>query len=263
MSPAMHAAAFQELGLEAEYRLIRVPADRPGEVRAALEALSNTGGGNVTIPHKQTAAAALDTASEDVQLTGACNCFWADAAGGLQGDNTDVGGILAVLQSIQGFQPAGASVLVLGAGGAARAAVVAASRAGAHRIEVHNRTADRAVAVIEQLNPVSRASISLARVPIEPGGYDLVIQATRLGLGPVDPLPLEIGAVPPAHALDLVYAPGETRWTKHARERGARALDGLAVLREQGVLSLERWLGRPMPSAVRDAMWDSLRGPVR
>lgn len=263
LSPTMHDAAFRELGLEAIYTTVRVPADEPGKVRAAMETLARNGGGNVTVPHKQTAAAVLDTASDDVLLTGACNCFWPDPAGGVQGDNTDVGGILSVLHSMEGFQPGGASVLVLGAGGAARAAVVAASQAGAQSVAVRNRTPDRAASAVEQLDSECGAAISLAPDSIDPGAYDLVIQATRLGLNPADPLPLEFGAVPPPYALDLVYAPGETRWTKHARERGAHALDGLTVLFEQGVLSLERWLARPMPPGVRTVMWEALRGAVR
>lgn len=263
LSPVMQQAAFRELGLEAEYRLVRVPADQPGEVRTAIGELARSGGGNVTVPHKQTAAAVLDVASDDVLLTGACNCFWSDGIGRLHGDNTDVGGILAVLQSIPGLEPDGASVLVLGAGGAARAAVVASSRAGAAGVSVLNRSPDPAAALVEQLDPVCRASISIAPTPINPESYDLVIQATRLGLSPADPLPLEIGDAPAEYAVDLVYARGETRWTKHARERGAQARDGLAVLFEQGVLSLERWLARPMPLAVRNAMWKSLQNAVR
>jgi len=263
LSPVMHEAAFRELGVEAEYRLVRVPTDRRGDVRSAMEELGRSGGGNITVPHKQTAASLLDIASDDVLLTGACNCFWSDEVGRLQGDNTDVGGIQAVLQSTPGFQPAGSSVLVLGAGGAARAAVVASTRAGAAGISVHNRSPDRAAVVVEQLDPVGRASISVAQTPIDPGAFDLVIQATPLGLSPADPLPLEIAAAPPAYALDLVYTVGETRWTRHARERGASASDGLAVLLEQGILSLERWLARPMPPAVRDAMWESLQSAAR
>lgn len=263
LSPAMHEAAFRELGVEAEYRLVRVPADRPGDVRSAIEELARSGGGNVTVPHKQVAAAVLDGASDDVLLTGACNCFWFDEGGRLRGDNTDAGGILAVLQSTPGFQPAGSTVLVLGAGGAARAAVVAAARAGAAGISVYNRSPDRAADVVKQLDPVSRASISVAPWPIDPGAFDLVIQATPLGIDPADPLPLEFGIAPPSHALDLVYAPDETRWIRHARDRGAGASDGLAVLLEQGILSLERWLARPMPPAVRDAMWTALQSGVR
>ena len=263
LSPVMHEAAFRVLGLEAEYRLVRVPEDRPGDVRSAIGDLALSGGGNVTVPHKQTAAAVLDIASEDVLLTGACNCFWSDQVGRLQGDNTDVGGILAVLQSTPGFDPVGASVLILGAGGAARAAVVAASRAGAAGIFVRNRSPDPAAALVELLDPGCRASISIAPTSVDPESYDLVIQATRLGLNPADPLPLEIGDAPPEYTLDLVYARGETRWTRHARERGAQARAGLSVLFEQGVLSLERWLAGPMPVAVRNAMWESLQTAVR
>jgi shikimate dehydrogenase len=259
----MYQAAFRELGLDAAYTTIRVAAERPGDVRMAIERLARSGGGNVTVPHKQTAVSALDSASSDVMLTGACNCFWPDTDGGLRGDNTDVGGILAVLRSMPGLRLDGASVLVLGAGGAARAAVVATSRAGAAAISIHNRTVERAAAVVNRLDPVSQPAISIARQPLDPGTYDLVIQATRLGLDPADPLPLEFGASGPGHALDLVYAPGETRWAKHARGGGAWTCDGLPVLLEQGVLSLECWLSAPMPPAVREAMWEALSSAVQ
>lgn len=263
LSPVMHRAAFRELGLEADYVLVRVASDSPRDLPAAVRSLAASGGGNVTLPHKRAVAALLDSSSDDVRLTGACNCFWSDGSGGVVGDNTDVGGVLAVLKSMPRLDPVGASVLIVGAGGAAAAAAVAAGRAGAATISVLNRRTDRAVGLVRRLDPSTPAAISVAPRETHPGDFDLVIQATSLGLHPADPLPCEFGENPPAHTLDLVYAPGETVWVRQARAGGSEAIDGLAVLWEQGVLSLERWLGRPMSPAVRSVMWEALESVAR
>ena len=275
LSPRMHRAAFQAMGIEAEYALVPVAAGAPERVAAAMRDLGESGGGNVTLPHKRVAAEAVEVASDDVRLTGACNCFWVDADGRLRGDNTDVGGLVSVLGRLRGFSPTGASVLLLGAGGAARAAVVALARTGIGEVRVRNRSPWHAAAMIEDLGVSLREratvlssgrdgrvvpvpALGLAEEPVRASEFDLVVQATRLGLDDADPLPLDLAEGAPAFALDLAYAPGETAWTHHARENGAEALDGLPVLLEQGVLSLERWLGRPVPGAARDAMWQAL-----
>ncbi len=263
LSPVMHAAAFREFGLEAEYTLVQVAADRTGDLRAAMESLATSGGGNVTVPHKRTAAALLDSGSDDVRLTGACNCFWSDGDGGVKGDNTDVGGILAVLRSLPGLDLMGGSVLIVGSGERRQRRRSRRAVPEPRPFSVLNRSADRAARLVDRLNPVSPAFLSVAPPQTQAGDHDLVIQATSLGLQPTDPLPCEFGTRAPAHAIDLVYGRGETAWVKHARDRGVSAIDGLAVLFEQGVLSLERWLGRPMPIAVRNAMWDALESAAR
>jgi shikimate dehydrogenase len=258
LSPRMHAAAFRALGIAAEYRTVRVPADHPDEVEPALRALASTGGGNVTLPHKQTAAAALDVASEEVRLTGACNCFWEDSRGRLCGDNTDVGGVLGALGELRGFRPRGARVLVLGAGGAARAAVVACARAGAAWVAVRNRDRGRAEALVASLVRDGGAALTVDDGGALDGRLDLVIQATSLGLLVGDPLPLRLDGLDVGSALDLVYAPGGTAWTRHARAVGIDSVDGLRVLLHQGALSLARWLGSPPDAAVVRAMEEAL-----
>lgn len=259
LSPAMHRAAFRELGLEAEYRLFRVAADAPLRVPGAMRRLAASGGGkgggNVTLPHKSVAARALDASSDAVRQTGACNCFWRDEEGLLRGDNTDVGGIRTVIESMRGLDPRGVSVLVLGAGGAAAAAILAALLAGAASVSVTNRDRRRATELVERF-PGGQVGLFEPAGPV--ADFDLVIQATSLGLEPDDPLPYTFSGPAPAHALDLVYRPGGTRWVAHARQHGASAEDGLRVLLEQGLLSLQHWLGSAMPSSVRASMQRAL-----
>lgn len=239
VSPAIHAAAFEALGVEATYEAVEVKA---AGLPAALSEWAERGGGNVTLPHKERAAELLESPGEDVRATGACNCFWRDEGGALAGDNTDVGGILATIGELMGEEGlTGGRVLLLGAGGAARAALLACLRAGAASVVVQNRTLSRARRMVTEAAPAG-ASVEVREVgrPIG-GGYDLAIQATRLGLRPDDPLPPS--AVPrAAAALDLVYGPGETRWVREAREAGLPALDGSGVLVHQAALSLRRWL---------------------
>jgi len=261
LSPVMHRAAFRELAIEAEYVPVRVAARDPVRVAGAMRRLAASGGGkgggNVTLPHKSVAARALDVWSDAVEQTGACNCFWQDEDGRLHGDNTDAGGIRRVLESTRGLDPAGASILVLGAGGAAAAAVVAALQAGAACVSVRNRNRRRAAELIRRF-PAGRVRLLEADSP--EADFDLIIQATSLGLNPEDPLPISFSGPAPAHALDLVYRPGGTRWMEHARDHGAVAEDGTRVLLEQGVLSLERWFGISVPAPVRDAMRRALEG---
>jgi shikimate dehydrogenase len=251
----MHRAAFRELGLEATYELLRVPADRPDSVESVMRGVASDGGGNVTVPHKHRAAGVLEVATELVRRTRACNCFWLDECGRLSGDNTDAGGIQTVLETRDEFNPIGSRVLVLGAGGAGAAAVVAALAAGASRVSVRNRTGQRASDLVSAL---ADPRVSREHAEPDPGDWDLVIQATSLGLEEADPLPLSLSGSKPGNALDLVYRPGGTAWVHHARACGWSAEDGLGVLLEQGVLSLGRWLDSPIPPSVRSAMEDAL-----
>jgi shikimate dehydrogenase len=255
LSPVMYRAAFRELGLEASYELVRIPCDRPEAVGDAMRRLAGQGGGNVTVPHKSRAAGRLEIATGVVRRTGACNCFWLDEAGRLSGDNTDVGGILSVIESMPGFDPVGARVLIVGAGGAGVAAVVAALVAGAGRVGIRNRTEEKIFRLVSSLGD---PRVGIAEPGTGTGSWDLVIQATSLGLAEGDSLPLSLTDSEPGHALDLVYRPGGTAWTHHARTCGWTAEDGMRVLLEQGVLSLERWTGARVPTPVRTAMQDAL-----
>ncbi|MEE9207168.1 MAG: shikimate dehydrogenase [Gemmatimonadota bacterium] len=247
VSPDMYRAAFEELGIAARYGRQRV--NRPS-LAAAMSALCDGGGGgNVTLPHKQAAAEIVDLPSEAVVRSGACNCFWADADAQIAGDNTDVDGLLAAVARLPRFEMSGARVLVLGAGGAGRAAVLACERGGAESVWLRNRTSSRAEKVLSDFG-TARLDLRLADFK-QLSEFDLIINATSLGLSSSDPLPLNLAEVRAGYALDLVYgrdADG-TPWVQSARAKGMVAADGLDMLVQQALLSVERWLGCEAPAA--------------
>jgi shikimate dehydrogenase len=244
-SPQMHNAALRAAGL-ADWRYLRLPL--PPELFAeTVRALPAAGfrGVNVTIPHKHAALALADRASEAARAIGAANTLTFDD-GAIVADNTDAPGLLAAL----GESPAGKSVLILGAGGAGRAAAWALKGAGAADVAVWNRTPERAVALAAELG---------VRAIGTTGGADIVVNCTSVGLA--DPeatfkaLPLqadELGAG--SLVVDMVYRAGGTRLLEAARTRGARVIDGLEILVAQGAASFERWTGLEAPrEAMREA----------
>lgn len=242
LSPAIHAAAFRQLGWEATYVALAV---REEELDGVLPAVARAGGGNVTVPHKRAVAGRLDRPTKRVLRTGACNCFWTEEAE-LAGDNTDVGGFRSAVEAWSEARLAG-RVLLLGAGGAARAVAEACREAGVERLEVWNRTTGRARELARGLRQAEAGEPPDVRVlesrgEVE-GTFDLVVNATSLGLEPeVDPLPCDLTRVRARAAFDLVYGGSEgTPWTRHARDLGVPARDGLEMLVRQAALSVERW----------------------
>jgi shikimate dehydrogenase len=245
LSPAMHRAAFAALGISARYELRRVPTDAPGEVDGEMRKLAALGGGNVTVPHKAAAADSLDEASDTVRSLGACNCFWESSPGVLAGENTDVPGILQVLQMREvGRERA----LVLGAGGAAAAVCLALSELGVSSIVVSNRTTGRARDLAGRLARAGVAVDVLEEAPV--GSWDVAINATSLGLRVTDPLPLGFDRCTPEWVLDLVYSGQPTRWTVAAEQAGLSWIDGREVLLAQGAACYEFWLGIEAPVGV-------------
>jgi len=230
ISPEIHAAAFQAWGLDATYTAVRVSA-------LGLEAAvghERLRGGNITVPHKLRAAALVDEASPEVRATGACNCFWRDD-GVLHGTNTDVGGFIRALEGL-GVDVEGTRVLLLGAGGAARAAAHALTGLGVGALDIRNRTLSRGRLLAQRLGP----EVSTQTGP-PTGRYDLIVNATRLGLDPEDGWPIDLRAVDCAVVFDMVYAAGGTAWVRHARALGLPAQDGLPMLVHQAALSLRSW----------------------
>jgi shikimate dehydrogenase len=240
-SPAMHNAAFRELGLDWHYVKLPVPPELFDETVRALPG-SGYGGANVTIPHKPDALALADFASGAARAIGAANTLtFGDE--GIGADNTDAGGFLAALD-----EPVrGRRALVLGAGGAARAVVWALVDAGAGEVSVWNRTPERA----EEL-----AAAFGARALREPESADLVVNATSVGLHE-GTLPLD-RLESPQTAVELVYG-SDTPFTAWADQRGARVVDGLEVLVRQGALSFTRWTGAEPPL---DTMRRAARGEI-
>jgi shikimate dehydrogenase len=242
LSPTIYAAAFRRLGVSASYEARRVPSGDSERLRRTLAGLSREGGGNVTVPHKEEAARLVDVRLPAARRTGAVNCFWGDRSGRVQGDNTDVGGFAAAIRDVEAPALGGADVLVLGAGGAARAVAVACLDQRVGRLDLLNRTPERAVALATELSDGSTAR-AVTGDEARSRTYDLVVNATSLGLRADDPLPLPLHEMSTRYALDLVYGHGGTRWTAHARSLGIPARDGLTMLVRQAALSLGRWFG--------------------
>ena len=259
-SPAIYRAAFRDLGVDATF-VSRVVTG--SELAALMREVAATGGGNVTLPHKLLAAAALDAPSSSTLRTGACNCFWGGPEGSLRGDNTDVGGVLTAVHRLErscDLRLRGARCLVLGAGGAARAVLAALSEGGAAAAEILNRTPEKAHGVAAEVELGEMAILVLGGGGDVMGPYDLVVNATSLGLRPTDPLPADLSGFGAAAALDVVYGVGGTPWVRHARALGLPAADGLDMLVAQAELSIRNWLGLAAPVEVmRTAAQAALR----
>jgi shikimate dehydrogenase len=239
----MHNAAFQALGMD-DWLYTRLPL-APEHFADAVRALPDSGyrGINVTIPHKEAALAVADSASAAAAEIGAANTL-TFANGAIEADNTDAQGFLDAI----GEPLAGRSVLVLGAGGAARAVVWAARQAGASEVLVWNRTAERA-----RLLAADFGADAVER----PKRADVLVNTTAVGLnGSIEDLPMA-DTHDPELVADLVYGQSDPPVTAWARARGARITDGLEVLLRQGALSFVRWTGEDAPL---DPMREAIRG---
>jgi shikimate dehydrogenase len=207
------------------------------------------GGGNVTVPYKRLAADSLDHPTETVTSTGACNVFWWEEGKGLCGDNTDVEAFQTAAEALVGTGLADRRVLLLGAGGAARAAAYACARAKVEHLDIANRTSSRAESLADTFGgvvPMRAVKIS----DLESRAYDLVVNATSLGLAPGDPLPVDPRSLESEALLDLVYGHDETPLVRAARETGIAAEDGRRMLVEQAAASFQRWFRVGPPREV-------------
>jgi shikimate dehydrogenase len=232
-SPAMMNAAFAELGLDWRYLPLPVPPARFAETVRALPA-SGYRAANVTIPHKVAARDVADELSEAARAIGAVNMLTLHEDGRIAGDNTDAGGLLDALG-----EPPPATALVLGAGGAARAAVWALAGTGT-RVTVWNRSADRARALADELG---------VEASERPDAAELLVNATSVGLRPDDSLE-GLPLVDARLVVELVYGDAPTPLARWAGERGARLVDGLEVLVRQGARSLALWTGLDAPVEI-------------
>ncbi len=257
LSPVFQNAALAAAGLDGVYLALRcTAAEMPGLLRGIARA---GGAGNVTLPHKGLAAETIEMPTPAVLRTGACNTWWLEE-GKICGDNTDVPGVTSAVASLLGRDPAGARILLVGAGGSARAALAAMIDARATEIVVSNRSPERGTALVDAFSDGRTPVRYLAAERLEGEAFDLVINATALGLRPTDPLPLPLDAGPTVGAaLDLVYSAGSTPWVRELQARGVPAVDGLEMLIFQGAASFERWWGIPAPI---DAMRASLTRPA-
>ncbi len=252
-SPAMHNAAFEALGLDYVYLPFEVRPQRLEEAAKALISL-NIVGVNVTIPHKETVCPHLDEISREAELIGAVNTI-AVRSERLIGYNTDGQGFIASLKEDGGETVQGKTLLVLGAGGAARAVAIQAALEGAGRISITDMLEERAEKVashIEKNIPSCKVGVvPRDKVQSTLKDADFLINATPVGMKPEDPLIIDPDWLFP-HLLvfDLVYNQGETRLMKAAREKGCRVVGGLGMLAHQGAISFQLWTGRKAPLEV-------------
>jgi shikimate dehydrogenase len=260
LSPLLHTAAFAALGLGTTWRSLAFEVP-PGHAADALAAMrrAEISGLSVTMPHKADVAPLVDERTEVANRLGAVNCI-VNRDGALLGSNTDGEGFVAALLRGATFTPAGKRCLVIGAGGAARAVVLALSDAGASQVAILNRTSSRAVAAAALAGSVGRVVPEDERARLEAvRSADLVVNATPFGMAGASP---EGAAVPwlvtPALlragqvAADLVYAPRPTPWLVEAAAAGAQSVDGLGMLVHQAAAQLELWTGEQAPV---EAMW--------
>ena len=255
LSPDMHNAAMASLGLDYAYLAFRVKSAELGAVIQGMKALGIRGL-NVTIPHKVAAVQFMDELDPLAANIGALNTIVNDS-GRLKGYNTDAGGFLQSLLA-DGFNPRGKKIVLMGAGGAARAIGFALAQSGAY-ITVLNRKIEmeQAVQLAENLSRVAKSKVEAfeldaANLKTALVKADLLVNATSVGMTPgagETPVPaniLQAGLT----VFDVVYAPLETRLLREAAAKGCRVISGLEMLVRQGALSFELWTGKAAPLDV-------------
>jgi len=251
LSPAMQNAAFAALGLPHRYELLRTPADELGVVVDRLRR-DDVLGANVTIPHKERVGSLLDQIEDTARRIGAVNTIF-KRGGALRGDNTDSGGFADALAE-KDVEVRGRRVLLLGAGGAARACADHLIREGAH-VVIANRTPERARALAEAIPAMVGAGHSfgtLSPAPRSLDDYDVIVNATSLGLHGEDALD-GIALRPDIAIVDVIATADETPLVRRAREAGCVVVDGLGMLLHQGVRAFRLWTGLDAPLAAMRA----------
>lgn len=257
LSPAMHNAAFEALGLDCAYVALRVPRTMLADVVAGVRAIGMAGL-NVTHPHKVDIIGLLDELDESAEMVGAVNTV-KNERGKLIGFNTDGWGATLALEREVG-KLRGRRVLLFGAGGAARAIAFSLVQAGA-RITIANRTASKAKRIAAAID--RRLGVKVAQVNLEKRVLadaikraDIIINATTTGMCPnVNETLVTAGMIHRGLIVnDIVYEPVQTRLLREAKKAGARTVNGLGMLVHQGALAFEIWTGKRAPIKVMEAV---------
>lgn len=251
-SPLIHGHWLERYRIDGSYTKEAV---KPEDARDFLRHLSAHGfvGCNVTVPHKETAFAVADVVEDSARAVGAANTIWLDG-GRIHAANTDTYGFMTHLDvSAPGWKTPETPVLVLGAGGAARAIVHGFLEAGISQVRVANRTLDRAEALAAHFGNRVRPAAWDARSEAA-RGCGVIVNTTTIGMKGEGSLDLDFNSVgADSVAADIVYVPLETQFLKDARAAGLRTVDGLGMLLHQAVPGFEKWFG------VRPEVTDELR----
>ena len=241
-SPLIHGEWLRQYGIAGCYERVDVaPPDLPAFIQRLRE--GEFAGGNVTVPHKEAVTALVDEVSDAGRAIGAVNTLWREG-GRILADNSDVPGFLAHLDAtVPGWQNRVGTVLVLGAGGAARGICYGLKSRGVERIILANRSRERAEELAASLGRPLEAADWTARDRLV-GEADLIVNTTALGMQGKPPLEIDLSALRPGTIVDdIVYAPLKTALLAEAERRGGVPVDGLGMLLHQAVPGFARWFG--------------------
>ncbi|MCP3676751.1 MAG: shikimate dehydrogenase [Deltaproteobacteria bacterium] len=255
LSPAMQNAAIESAGLDMVYLPFSVEPSMLREAVSALRALNMTGV-NLTIPHKEAVMEYLDEVSDEARVIGAVNTIVNDN-GKLIGHNTDGRGYLQSVREEAGFDPAGKSIVIIGAGGAARGIINALALEGAAAIAIANRTIPRAERLAAEFKPLYPA-VTITPLPLEGEllratlhSASLVVNTTSLGMEGKGKVDIALDELPKRSIIsDIVYNPRTTDLLRRAADRGLAVHGGLGMLVCQGALGFTLWTGCEAPVAV-------------
>jgi shikimate dehydrogenase len=254
LSPNIHSAAFRELDLESSYIAYRIPK---GELSDGIESLKKIkiDGFNVTIPHKIEMMKYLDKMDESCSIIGAVNTV-TNTEGILKGYNTDMDGFLDPFKKKE-IKIQDTEILLLGAGGAARAIVAGVAKEKAKHITIANRTLEKANNLAQFANKIGldANAITIENIENDLKGYDIIVNATSIGLKN-EPSPISLESIKPETVVyDIVYMPMNTDFLKKAKERGAKIIYGYEMLLGQAVRAFEIWHGIEAPyNAMKKAL---------
>ena len=262
LSPRVHVFWLNEHGIDGSYEAIAV---KPENVSRSLKNLSDDGyaGINITVPHKEAALTCVDEADGFARRTGAVNTVVVKSDGTLHGTNTDGFGFLENLKNgAPNFQPKQGTAVILGAGGAARAIVVALIDAGVPEIKLVNRTLGRADALADQIGgPITTVPWQNRTAVLADAA--LLVNTSTLGMQNQPPLDLNLAGLPKETLVtDIVYAPLETELLKAARLQGNATVDGLGMLLHQARPGFKSWFGimPEVSAALRAHVLDGMKG---
>lgn len=256
ISPAMHNAAFTHIGIDAVYSAWETTPDDLATGVASLRSEDYLGA-NVTVPHKQAVMEHLDDIDDLATRIGAVNTI-VNQEGRLLGSNTDALGFVNSLRSEAGVSAAGLEVVLIGAGGAARAAAYALADERASALTIANRTVERAESLA---NEITETGIPVSAFGLDDPDFlsaceraDLIVNSTSVGMmhGPAEdksPVPAEVIS-PGCVVYDMVYNPPKTPLLMDAERLGAKCVGGLPMLVYQGAAAWSRWTGREAPVDV-------------